>query len=95
VKAPAPAKPAAAERQAARAVKLSFNEKRELAALPDKIAKLEAEQTGLQQLLASPDIYRTRGGDIPAMNARLAEIDEELMQLLERWESLESKNSGA
>ncbi len=95
VKAPAPAKPAAAERQAARAVKLSFNEKRELAALPDKIAKLEAEQTGLQQLLASPDIYRTRGGDIPAMNTRLAEIDEELMQLLERWESLESKNSGA
>ena len=95
VKPAAAPKPVATERQSARTVKLSFNEKRELAALPEQISRLEAEQGSLQQLLASPDVYRTRGAEIPAMNARLSEIDDELMQLLERWEVLESKNSGS
>jgi len=87
------AKASQAERSSARSVKLSFNEKRELAALPDKISALEAEQTSLQEQLASPDIYRTRGAEIPGMNSRLAEIEEELMVLLERWEILEGKNA--
>jgi ATP-binding cassette subfamily F protein uup len=89
-------KPADAERKQAsvRAVKLSFNEKRELDALPGKISALEAEQGILQQQLADPDIYRTRGAEVPAMNARLAEIDETLLELLERWEVLEAKSAG-
>ncbi len=74
-----------------RAVKLSFNEKRELDALPGRISALETEQSGLQQQLADPDIYRTRGAEVAAMNARLAVIDDELLTLLERWEALEAK----
>lgn len=91
----ATSKPAETERKPAgnRTVKLSFNEKRELEALPGKISTLEAEQTGLQQQLADPDIYRTRGAEVPAMNARLAEIDEALLELLERWETLEAKSA--
>ncbi|MDO6388413.1 MULTISPECIES: ATP-binding cassette domain-containing protein [unclassified Uliginosibacterium] len=88
------AKPIESERKATanRSAKLSFNEKRELEALPGRISSLEAEQAELQQQLANPDIYRTRGADVPAMNARLAEIDEALLELLERWEALEAKS---
>jgi ABC transport system ATP-binding/permease protein len=93
VKDVAPPKAVEPERKPAanRAVKLSFNEKRELDALPGRISALEAEQAGLQQQLADPDIYRTRGADVAAMNARLAVIDDELLTLLERWEALEAK----
>ena len=88
-----PQKSVESERKPAanRTVKLSFNEKRELDALPGRISALEAEQAGLQQQLADPDIYRTRGAEVPAMNARLAVIEEELLTLLERWELLEAK----
>ena len=88
-----PQKSAESERKPAanRTVKLSFNEKRELDALPGRISALETEQAGLQQQLADPDIYRTRGAEVPAMNARLAVIEEELLTLLERWELLEAK----
>jgi ABC transport system ATP-binding/permease protein len=84
---------AARKPAAVRGAKLNFNEKRELEALPGKIATLEAEQTGLQQLLADPDIYRTRAEEVPLFNARLAVLEEELMGLLERWEALEAKNA--
>jgi ATP-binding cassette subfamily F protein uup len=76
-----------------RPAKLSFNEKRELEALPDKIAALEAEQGQLQQQLADPAVYRDRPTEVPAMNARLGQIDEELLTLLERWEALEAKTA--
>ncbi|MCL2656770.1 MAG: ATP-binding cassette domain-containing protein [Betaproteobacteria bacterium] len=85
-------KPAEPERKtSARAAKLGFNEKRELEQLPGKIAALEAEQTGLQQQLADPAIYRERPQDVPRFNQRLEAIEVELLQLLERWELLESK----
>lgn len=74
-----------------RPTKLSFNEKRELEALPGKISALEAEQAGLQQQLADPAIYRERPTEVPGMNTRLAAIEEELLVLLERWEALEAK----
>lgn len=76
-----------------RAAKLSFNEKRELEALPGKISALETEQATLQQQLADPAIYRDRPTEVPTMNARLAAIDEELLALLERWEALEAKTA--
>ncbi|GAB2881824.1 ATP-binding cassette domain-containing protein [Uliginosibacterium flavum] len=85
-------KAAEAERKpVAKQAKLSFNEKRELEGLPAKMAALEAEQAGLQKQLADPEIYRTRGAEMTTMNTRLAAIDEELLNLLERWEALEAK----
>ncbi|WP_417066877.1 ATP-binding cassette domain-containing protein [Niveibacterium terrae] len=92
--APKPAaKPVEPEKKAdKRAAKLSFNEKRELEQLPGKISALEAEQTGLQQQLADPAIYRDRPQEVPAMNQRLEAIEEELLNLLERWEVLEAKS---
>ncbi|MEC5397680.1 ATP-binding cassette domain-containing protein [Uliginosibacterium sp. H1] len=83
-----------AKAPAGRTVKLGFNEKRELEALPGKIAALEAEQATLQQQLADPDVYKNRGSEVVTMNARLEAIDEELLNLLERWELLEKKAAG-
>lgn len=74
-----------------KSAKLSFNEKRELELLPDRIAALEAEQAGLQTQLADTAIYRDRPQEVPRMNARLEVLDAELLALLERWETLEAK----
>lgn len=88
----AKAAPASEEKKpTAKPAKLSYNEKRELDALPAKIAALETEQAGLQQQLADPDAYKKHGVQMPAMNARLEAIEEELLSLLERWEVLEGK----
>ncbi len=90
---PAPAtKPIEPERKAARAAKLSFNEKRELEQLPGKIAAMEAEQAELQRMLADTAIYRERPQEVPLMNQRLEAIEMALLELLERWEALESKS---
>ncbi|HEY6873263.1 MAG TPA: ATP-binding cassette domain-containing protein [Geobacteraceae bacterium] len=70
--------------------KLSFKEERELEALPERIAGLEGEQEELHRRLADPEFYRTAGGEVARLNARLAEIDRELEEAYRRWEELES-----
>ncbi len=68
--------------------KLSYKEQRELDELPAKIQALETEQAHLNARMADPDVYKKEAGNIPAMQARLETIDEELLTLLERWETL-------
>ncbi|MFZ5521694.1 MAG: ABC-F family ATP-binding cassette domain-containing protein [Pseudomonadota bacterium] len=80
-KAPAPA-------DAAKPRKLSYKEQRELDALPDRIAALEAEQKALEAELADPALYQRDPQGAAAKHARFAAIDDELMALLERWEQL-------
>jgi len=82
----APAKPAGRSR-------LSSWEARELEGLPDLIAALEAEQQKLTDRLADGRIYRDNPEEAIAVQQRIAEIEEELMAKLERWELLESKRS--
>ena len=69
--------------------KLSYKEQRELDAMPEKIKALEQEQAGLQARLADPATWQEAGNDMHAMNARLEEIELELLECLERWEALE------
>ena len=68
--------------------KLSYKEQRELDELPGRIEALETEQAELNRQLADPDIYRKEGANVGAMHARVELIDEELLTLLERWETL-------
>jgi ATP-binding cassette subfamily F protein uup len=93
VSAPAAAQVASAAPK--RGVKLSFKEQRELDELPDRIAKLEAEQAALNAKLADPSYYVSAGTEAAQTAARVAAIDEDLLGLLERWEGLEAKRSGA
>jgi len=77
-----PAKPAG---------KLNFKDARELEALPGQIAALETEQATLGARLEDPSLYRTDPQEAAKLAARLAAIDDELLVMLERWETLEAK----
>ena len=89
-KAEAPA-PAAAP-AAPKARKLSFKEQRELEELPALIARLEDEQAALNVTLSDPDFYKKTPAEAKRLNTRIAEIEDELMAALERWEAIESRN---
>ncbi|MDF0606075.1 ATP-binding cassette domain-containing protein [Neisseriaceae bacterium TC5R-5] len=71
--------------------KLSYNEGRELAALPDDIANLEAEQAKLNQQLLEPNNYRDNPQQAISWQQRVEQIDELLLEKLARWEELENK----
>ncbi|WP_136414419.1 ATP-binding cassette domain-containing protein [Herbaspirillum sp. ST 5-3] len=79
---------------AAKAKKLSYKEQRELESLPGVIAALEVEQKAISEQLADPDLYRQRPEEVQRLNQRFAEIDELLMESLEKWEAIEAKAKG-
>jgi ATP-binding cassette subfamily F protein uup len=68
--------------------KLSFKEQREYDALPGLIEQLEAEQAQLNQQLADGSLYASDPAGASAKAARVAQIDDELLAALERWETL-------
>ncbi len=69
---------------------LSYKEQKELEALPQRIAALEAEQAELARQLSDPVVYADHGR-ATALNTRGGEIDEELLLHLARWEELEGR----
>jgi ABC transport system ATP-binding/permease protein len=87
------AAPAVVAPAAAKAKKLSYKEQRELEELPQLIAKLEDEQTALNLTLSDPDFYKKTPAEAKRLNERIAQIEEELMTALERWEAIESRNN--
>ncbi len=76
-----------------RVKKLSYQEMRELQALPDKIDALEQEQTEITLRLNGPTIYRDDPDEAKALQARFTVIEKELGVYLARWEELESKSA--
>ncbi|RKP44901.1 ATP-binding cassette domain-containing protein [Trinickia fusca] len=84
-------KESASGRNAQRTVKLSFKEQRELEALPDQIAALEAEQKTIGAQLEDGSIFAKNAQEGARLTERYAAIDEELLAALERWEALEAK----
>ncbi len=75
---------------AAKKRKLSYNERRELDALPDKINRLEAEQKEIYALLTDMNFYLQEAAKIAGVKARLTALEKELEECYERWEYLES-----
>ncbi len=69
--------------------KLSYKEQRELEGLPARIEALEAEQAELAQAMAGTELYRESPERVAAVHERHAAIEHELMQHLERWQTLE------
>jgi ATP-binding cassette subfamily F protein uup len=72
--------------------KLSYKEQRELEELPGLIARLEAEQKVISDRLADPNVYQREPEEARKLGERFAEIDEQLMESLERWEDMESRS---
>jgi ATP-binding cassette subfamily F protein uup len=69
-------------------VKLSYKAQRELDLLPKQIEALEAEQVTLREKLSDGKLYQTDPALAVKLNAREAQIEDELMVALERWETL-------
>jgi ATP-binding cassette subfamily F protein uup len=62
--------------------------------LPKLIAQLEAEQAAITAQLADADLYKNGPDEANKLNARFAEIDEELLTALDKWETIEARSKG-
>lgn len=69
--------------------KLSFKEQRELDELPERIASLETRQKQLHAEMAAPGFYQSGGDRIAKAATELSQIDEDLVDCFQRWESLD------
>jgi ATP-binding cassette subfamily F protein uup len=83
-----PLAPIAATAPAAKTRKLSFKEQRELDTLPALIGALEAEQKDINSALADGSLYAIDNARAMKLAARSAQIDDELLAAMERWELL-------
>jgi len=83
-------KPRAAEGKPV-AGKMSFNDKRELEALPDRIAALEGEQAALHERMADPVLYQEAPQEVAQIKLRLEALEAEIEAAMLRWEALESR----
>jgi ATP-binding cassette subfamily F protein uup len=81
---------AAAAPATAKTRKLSYKEQRELEALPELIASLEAEHKETQAALSDNSLYASDPAKVAQIHKRDTEIEDALMTALERWEQLSS-----
>jgi ATP-binding cassette subfamily F protein uup len=92
VTAPTPGKPPQqTEVRSKSTSRLSFKEVRELEQIPQRIAALEQEQEELAATLGTGNLYRDNPAHARQLQERTAVIEDELMQLMARWEELESR----
>ncbi len=71
--------------------KLSYNERRELEALPSRIEALENEHAALKEEIESADFYKSGSDRIHEVMARVEGAAGELETLLARWVELEER----
>ena len=81
--------PGASEPVSVKKKKRSHNEEREYAALPEKIEKLEKEIADFQLELSKPEVY-TNGSLIVELQKKIADDEEMLEKLYERFEILDN-----
>ena len=87
-----PESPSAGNRTAAvRPKRLSYNESRELAGLPEQIEMLEAEQRALNARIGSADFYKESPDAIRGALARVDALTQEITSAYERWDELQSR----
>ncbi len=73
-------------------IKLSFKDSRDLVQLPKEIESLEAEQKMLHARMAGTDYYLLPVEAQQSDQARNDEIDQLLLEKLERWTQLEERS---
>ena len=93
---PAPIKPVAAEKPIkpaapSKPTKLSYGEKRELDALPDKIDALEKEVAAIRETLSTGTIYRSDPQKAKELSERLPQAEAELDAAVDRWATLSER----
>ncbi|ATO18779.1 ABC transporter ATP-binding protein [Acinetobacter sp. LoGeW2-3] len=75
-------------------VKLSYKDQRELEQLPAEIEALESEQAELSDKLADGSWFVKDAAAATKASERLGEIDEILLEKMERWDELENMTKG-
>ncbi len=71
--------------------RLSFRERQELDALPERIEALEAELGEIEAALGDPATYKDRGDEVAALTARSEALPGEIEGLYARWEALSER----
>jgi ABC transport system ATP-binding/permease protein len=87
--------PLAAATHAVRPVlnrKLSYREQRELEELPGRIGAMEREQEQLTAAVAAPGFYKETAEAIHRTLARVAALEQELLDVYARWDELDSRS---
>ncbi len=90
-KAASPA-PSVTRRSAPSGAKLTFAERRELAALPDELEALEREQHALTERMCRADYHKGSIEAIKADRKRAEEVEHALARKFERWGELDARN---
>ena len=80
----------AAEAPAAKKVKLSYKDQRALEQLPIEMEALEKEQAEINAKLADGSLFIKDADQAMKLSERLNEIEEQLFEKLEQWETLEN-----
>lgn len=75
-------------------VKLSYKDQRALEQLPGEIEALEQEQAEINAKLADGSLFVSDPDTAMKLSERLSEIDELMLEKLERWEELENLSKG-
>ena len=69
--------------------RLTYKEKLEIEALPQRIEDLETRQGQLHEAMADPAFYKQRGDEIAKVAAELKAVEQELAETYRRWETLD------
>jgi ABC transport system ATP-binding/permease protein len=72
--------------------KLSYREQRELEELPGRIGAMEREQEQLTAAVAGPGFYKETAEAIHRTLARVAALEQELLDAYARWDELDSRS---
>jgi ATP-binding cassette subfamily F protein uup len=92
--APRPVRTAAPSPRPAKPRKLTFKETSELTQLPDRIDALERERERVYLTLSDPALLRD-GAAVSAARSRLATLETEIAESMQRWEALETIAAGS
>lgn len=85
---------AAAAAATPKKAKLSYKDQRALEQLPAEMEALEKEQAEINAQLADGSMFVSDADKAMKLSNRLSEIDELLLEKLERWEELENLSKG-
>ncbi|OTG84782.1 ATP-binding cassette domain-containing protein [Acinetobacter sp. ANC 4648] len=85
---------AKAEAAMPKKAKLSYKDQRALEQLPAEMEALEKEQAEINAKLADGSLFVSDADTAMKLSARLTEIDDLLLEKMERWETLEEMTKG-
>lgn len=68
----------------------TYKEQRELEALPERIAAIEAELSQCHETMADPAFYRREPAELVKAKAQLQSLEKDVAEAYKRWEELET-----